>query len=165
MDDQQQLSVGNTAVKILHTPGHTNESTSYLVHNKVLLSGDTLFTDGVGRPDLKADKEEALAKAAQLYDSLQQIMALPGENLILPAHISKAVSFDGKIIAETIAKLREKLDLLNLPKDLFTESTLKRIPPAPPNYLTIASLNKKGSFEGQLPAELEAGANRCAVAR
>jgi hypothetical protein len=67
------------------------------------------------------------------------------------------------MIRTTLGELREKLELLSLPKASFIEATLKRIPPAPPNYLTIASLNRQGNFEGYHPADLEAGANRCAV--
>lgn len=162
--DQQVLSFGNATVKILHTPGHTEESSSYFINNKALLTGDTLFTDGVGRPDLKADKQEALLKATKLYESLQRILALPKDTLVLPAHISHAVPFNGQMIEGRLAELQDKLELLNLSQEQFMEETLKRIPAAPPNYLTIAALNKEGSFSGHIPADLEAGANRCAVA-
>ena len=46
----------------------------------------------------------------------------------------------------------------------FVDYTLSRIPPTPPNYLTIASINKKGSYDGQQLADLEAGGNHCAIA-
>lgn len=162
--DQQVLFFGNARLKILHTPGHTWESTSYLINEKALLSGDTLFTDGVGRPDLKADKEEAIRKATQLYESLQRILDLSEDTLLLPAHISHAVRFDGEMIQAQLSELQHKLELLNLPKEQFIQASFNKIPPTPPNYLNIAELNKKGSFEGQNPADLEAGANRCAVA-
>lgn len=162
--NQEEIAFGVAKLKILHTPGHTPESTSYLINEQTVLTGDTLFTDGVGRPDLKADKEEALKKATQLYDSLQRLLSLAPETVVLPAHISHAIPFDGKMVRATLGELKGKLELLSLPKASFIETTLKRIPSAPPNYLTIASLNKQGSFEGYHPADLEAGANRCAVA-
>lgn len=162
--DQQLLSFGNAKVKILHTPGHTKESTSYLINEKALLSGDTLFTDGVGRPDLKADKQEIIGKASQLYESLQRILDLPEDTLVLPAHISHAVPFNQEMIQAHLSELQQKLGLLSLSKEQFIEASINRIPPTPPNYLSIAELNKKGSFEGQIPADLEAGANRCVVA-
>jgi rhodanese-related sulfurtransferase len=56
--DQQEIPFGHATLKILHTSGHTPESTSYFINEEALFTGDTLFTDGVGRPDLKANKEE-----------------------------------------------------------------------------------------------------------
>lgn len=162
--DQQVLSFGQARLTVLHTPGHTPESTTYLINDKVLLTGDTLFTDGVGRPDLKASQEEARLKASYLYDSLQTLLRLPHHLIVLPAHTSKTVPFNNKVIAGKLSDLREELELLRLPKEQFIEASLSRIPPTPPNYLTIAGLNKKGTYEGYVPAELEAGANRCAIA-
>ena len=57
------LTVGNVKVQPLHTPGHTLESMSYLIGDKVLLTGDTLFIDSIGRPDLKSSIEETRHKA------------------------------------------------------------------------------------------------------
>ena len=162
--DQQEISFGESILKILHTPGHTTESTSYFINEEALFTGDTLFTDGVGRPDLKANREEATRKAENLFESLQQVLSLPANTLVLPAHISGVVTFDSKMIHGKLSELRNKLELLQLPKEAFVEASLSRIPPTPPNYLTIATINKNGNFEGYTPADLEAGANRCAVA-
>lgn len=160
----EEISFGKAKVKVLHTPGHTWESTSYLINDKALLTGDTLFTDGVGRPDLKADKDEAVKKATQLYSSLHQLLALPSDTIVLPAHISHPVTFDDTMIQATLSALKKELTLLQLSKEEFIEASLSRIPPTPPNYQTIAMLNKQGYYEGYNPEELEAGANRCAVA-
>lgn len=161
--DQQTISFGNAEIKVLHTPGHTWESTSYLINGKVLLTGDTLFTDGVGRPDLKADHDGAQLKAGQLYDSLQEILDLPGDTVVFPTHIAGPVPFGRKIIMDHLSSLQTKLDLLNLSREQFIAATLKRIPPTPSNFEIITQLNKKGDFEGVNPADLEAGANHCAV--
>ena len=162
--DGEKLKLGDVAIEVLHTPGHTPESTSYLVGGRALLSGDTLFTDGVGRPDLKASKEEAAGKASNLYNSLRRLMKLPAETVVLPAHLSYAVPFDGQLVQSRLADLQSGLKLLQLSKDEFVEATMKRIPPTPPNYQTIAELNRNGDYTGHEPAELEAGANRCAIA-
>lgn len=157
------LRFGNTSVSIMHTPGHTKESVTYLLENKAAFTGDTLFTDGVGRPDLKADLKEARIKSGQLYDSIQRILAIGEDTRIFPAHISTTVAFDSKLISGSTSALKNSLDILKMAKGDFIETTMNRIPPTPPNYMTIAELNKSGSREGIIPADLEAGANRCAV--
>lgn len=159
----EEFTFGESVLKAIHTPGHTPESTSYLINDKYLLTGDTLFIEGVGRPDLKADKEQAIQKANLLFDSLECIKALPNETFILPAHTSQSIAFDKKIIGAELAKLKESVPLLKLPKEEFVEQTIQRIPPTPPNYIQIAALNKAGNYEGVNPADIEAGANRCAV--
>lgn len=161
--DGQKIQFGKATLQAIHTAGHTPESISYLINGEYILTGDTLFTNGVGRPDLKADQEQAIHKANQLFSSLQKIKALDGNTLVLPAHTSEAIAFDKKPIADNIANLFEKIELLKLPQAEFVEQTIKRIPPTPPNYIQIATLNKSGNYEGINPADLEAGANRCAV--
>lgn len=160
----EYLVIGDAALKVIHTPGHTLESTSFQLGDEAVFTGDTLFIDGVGRPDLKADEAAAIERSQLLYKSLQGLLRLNAETVVLPAHLATAVPFDGKMIGETIGNLCKKLELLALPQKEFTRLTLSRIPPTPPNYLTIALLNKKGSYDGYSTADLEAGANRCAVA-
>ena len=92
--DEEELKLGKVTIKVLHTPGHTMESTTYLLldeHGKphCIFSGDTLFIGDVGRPDL-AQKVGSLTKedlAGHLYDSLHtKIMTLPDEVIVYPAH-------------------------------------------------------------------------------
>ncbi len=162
VNNGEQLAFGNAILEIMHTPGHTMESTSFKA-GSFLFTGDTLFTDGVGRPDLKANTDEAQKKAKQLHQSLKELLKLDPSTLVLPAHSSKTVPFDNKLVAATIAELYKNLPMLGLAGDDFVKYTLQRIPPTPPNYLTIAALNKTGSYDGYQPADLEAGANRCAI--
>lgn len=164
LKDRAIVTVGATQITAVFTPGHTPESTSYLVNDSYLLTGDTLFTDGVGRPDLKADHEQGLHKASQLFDSFGRMLTLSRKDLlVLPAHTAQTVAFNKEIIAGKIAELFQTIALLRLSKADFIEQTMKRIPPTPPNYLQIAAINKIGQHEGVNPADLEAGANRCAV--
>jgi glyoxylase-like metal-dependent hydrolase (beta-lactamase superfamily II)/rhodanese-related sulfurtransferase len=161
--DKEVIYVGNSKLQFLNTPGHTLESTTIKIDDVAIITGDTLFIDGVGRPDLKANEGEAIIKSKQLHHSLDMLFSLSDSLLVLPAHTSKTVPFDGKLIGETLALLKDKLDLLKLSEKEFVKYTLARIPPTPPNYLTIASLNRKGSYEGQQLADLEAGGNHCAI--
>src|ERR671932_1215004 len=69
--DADTLNIGPAELTAMHTPGHTPESTSYLLDDQVLFTGDTLFLAGVGRPDLEASAEEARMRARSLYRSLK----------------------------------------------------------------------------------------------
>jgi glyoxylase-like metal-dependent hydrolase (beta-lactamase superfamily II)/rhodanese-related sulfurtransferase len=164
IENGSHLEFGNAMLEVVHTPGHTLESTSFRLGDNVVFTGDTLFVDGVGRPDLKADQDEAIKRSKLLYSSLRSILSLHPNTKILPAHLATAVPFDNKLVTESIRNLANKLDMLRLSEDEFVKYTTSRIPPTPPNYQTIAALNKQGSYEGHNPADLEAGANRCAIA-
>ena len=161
--DNTVFQVGNISVKAIQTPGHTLESTSYLVDDKVLLTGDTLFINGVGRPDLKANNDEALKKSKLLYQSLQKLLALDENIIVLPAHTSQPVDFDNKPIQTTIGNIKKSAAILQLNEDEFINTIQQRIPATPANYLSIIEKNIKGDFSDINPVELEAGANRCAI--
>lgn len=162
--NNDHLHFGNATLEVVHTPGHTMESTSFRLGNDAVFTGDTLFVDGVGRPDLKADNNEAIQRSKLLYASLQLLLNLSPKTLVLPAHLATAVPFNGQLVSGSIEILKGKLEMLKLPESKFVKYTTSRIPPTPPNYVTIAGLNKQGSYEGYVLADLEAGANRCAIA-
>jgi len=91
--DQEEFRIGEITIKALHTPGHTLESTSYLLLDKnkkptALFSGDTLFIGDVGRPDLAQKGDLTMEDLAGiLYDSLRtKIMTLPDDVIVYPAH-------------------------------------------------------------------------------
>jgi glyoxylase-like metal-dependent hydrolase (beta-lactamase superfamily II) len=161
--DGDVLEVGAAKLEAKHTPGHTMESTSYLLDEWPLFTGDTLFTGAVGRPDLGADSEDAQIRAKTLYDSLQRILALPPETLILPGHTSEPVAFDGEMIGSTLAQARKRAEVLRLPEDAFVEKITAHLPPTPPNYHQVVELNEVGRLPERDPTDLEAGANRCAA--
>jgi len=163
VSDGQDFMVGDITMKAIHTPGHTPESLTYLIGGTAAFTGDTLFTNGVGRPDLKADEQQAREKAKRLYDSLQRLMELDAGTRIFPAHVSRSIRFGEPVITSTLGELSASLKLLSLPKERFVRKTLNRIPPAPENYQTISRINSTGNREAHRLEELEAGANRCAV--
>jgi glyoxylase-like metal-dependent hydrolase (beta-lactamase superfamily II)/rhodanese-related sulfurtransferase len=157
------FTIGKVTLRALPTPGHTLESISYYIDNTALFTGDTIFTAGVGRPDLKASAEESREKATLLYQSLQKILSLPGEVMILPAHTSQPIPFDGQIIATTIGEIKKRSSLLQTSESFFVDTLLEKIPETPPNYLSIVESNLTGEFSENNAADLEAGANRCAI--
>lgn len=161
--DGDTLAIGDSRLVALRTPGHTLESTSYLLDGQALFTGDTLFLAGVGRPDLEASAEEARARARLLHASLARLTALPAETVILPGHTSEPAPFDGRPIAATLGEVIDRVAMLGLPEEAFVAAILARIPPAPPNHAQIVALNEAGELPNGDLTDLEAGANRCAV--
>lgn len=162
--DGTEISVGNTALKAFHTPGHTWESTCYLLGEHLLFTGDTLFLAAVGRPDLEAQTSEAIARASVLYRSFQRLLTLPPTMHILPGHLSHPAPFDGQPIMAPLSEVSAAIPRLHLAETAFVESLLAALPPTPPNHQQIIMMNQEG---GSIPTDvtpLEAGANRCAIA-
>lgn len=154
-NDEQIFSIGNVKIKVLHTPGHTMESSCYLLldeegQEKALFSGDTLFLGDVGRPDL-AQKDSELSQedlAGMLYESIyNKIMPLPDEVMVYPAH--GAGSACGKNMQketmDTLGNQKKTNYALNQPdKESFIREVLDGLG-APPKYFGLnASLNKGG---------------------
>lgn len=157
------IHLGKIEIKVFKTPGHTLESVCFLINDEVLISGDTIFTNAVGRPDLKANNEEATQRAALLYESLQKLMSLADHILVLPAHTNTPVDFDNKPIMASVSEIKKNVKVLQLSKTEFIETILDHLPPAPANHLAIVERNLSGDMSGINPVDLEAGANRCAV--
>lgn len=161
--DRDSIKIGLLALKALRTPGHTLDSTSFLIEGHAVFTGDTLFLAGVGRPDLGADKSGAGERAAMLYQSLRRLLGLSPVTLVLPGHHSQPIAFDAHALTITLGELATKVPILAQPEAAFIDWILSRIPPTPPNYLEIVKLNEAGRMPAGNPSDLEAGANRCAV--
>lgn len=161
----QEIKVGNVPIKVISTPGHTIESVCLLVNDEALFTGDTIFTNAVGRPDLKANEEEGSIRAARLYDSLQSLIQLGDAITVFPAHTNTPTDFDGKAVTATIAEIKKSIPLLKLSKNDFIKTILDKLPPPPANHLAIVERNLYGDLSHINPVDLEVGANRCAVSQ
>jgi glyoxylase-like metal-dependent hydrolase (beta-lactamase superfamily II)/rhodanese-related sulfurtransferase len=161
--DGERVPVGNAGLTATHTPGHTNESTSYVLNKAAVFTGDTLFTNGVGRPDLHADPAAARQGARALFASLTRLRALSPRTLVLPAHASEPIAFDGQAVAAPLSDVETWLSGWLASEAAFVERVTSSLPPAPPNFARIVDLNEAGEFPPGDPTDLEAGANRCAV--
>ncbi len=158
--DGQEFKVGDVTFRVLHTPGHTTESSCYLLKDEngkdtALFSGDTLFLGDVGRPDLaqKAANMTMEGLAGMLYDSLMtKIVPLADDITVYPAH--GAGSACGKnMMKETVDTLgnQKKVNYaLNQPdRETFIKSVIEGLTPPPGYFGMNVAMNKKGytSFE------------------
>ncbi|MGB3018990.1 MAG: MBL fold metallo-hydrolase, partial [Ignavibacteria bacterium] len=154
--DGEEFKVGDFTLKTLHTPGHTMESTTYLLKDEngkdvAIFSGDTLFIGDVGRPDLaqKAADMTQEQLAATLYKSLREkIMTLADDVLVYPAH--GAGSACGKNMSkETVSTIGEqKKSNYALRADMTEEEFVKEVTEGllpPPQYFPMnVAMNKMG---------------------
>ncbi|WP_089819587.1 MBL fold metallo-hydrolase [Kaistella treverensis] len=155
--DGQIFEVGKVKIKVLHTPGHTMESSTFLLIDEngketAIFSGDTLFLGDVGRPDL-AQKAGSITQedlAGILYESLQQkIIPLPDDILVYPAH--GAGSACGKNMqketVDTLGNQKKTNYALNQPnKEAFIAEVLDGLA-APPKYFGMNVAMNKGGYE------------------
>ena len=178
--DGDKLNVGDkVTLRAIHTPGHTNGSMSFIIeytpndnnnlNNKdpvhsYLFTGDTLFVDGVGRPDLR---DEAKKFAELLYDTYhKKILQLPDNTVVLPAHFNgTSIALKHTVpILETLGTIKKRVKLLSMNKEEFIDYIADTVQPRPGNYKTIISINKKMLPYDEIEmADLEAGPNSCAI--
>jgi glyoxylase-like metal-dependent hydrolase (beta-lactamase superfamily II) len=161
--DGEAVSVGRACLSAVHTPGHTDESTSYMLNDAAIFTGDTLFTNGVGRPDLHAEPEAARRRARALWASLSRLRALHRDVVVLPGHASEPVAFDGEAVVSPMRDVATWLSGWIESEQAFVRRVTSNLPPTPPNFSRIVELNEAGDLPTGDPADLEAGANRCAV--
>jgi len=163
LGDGDTLEVGSATLEAVRTPGHTPESTSYLLDRRALFTGDTLFLLAVGRPDLEATPEGAREKAHALFGSVRYLLDLPCQTLVLPGHTSEPVPFDGEPISAPVSEVRNRVGPLLEDEDRFLQKVAGGLSPTPENYERIVELNRSGEQPEDDPTEVEAGANRCAA--
>jgi hydroxyacylglutathione hydrolase len=165
--DEELFKIGKVTIKALHTPGHTMESTTYLLLDEAgkehaIFSGDTLFLGDVGRPDLaqKAAHMTQEQLAGLLYESLMnKIMPLPNDTIVYPGH--GAGSACGKnMMKETVDTLGHQKGMnyaLNQPnKEAFVAAVTDGLLPPPAYFPMNVAMNKKGYTS--IDKVMEAGA-------
>jgi glyoxylase-like metal-dependent hydrolase (beta-lactamase superfamily II)/rhodanese-related sulfurtransferase len=176
----------SVSLKVIHTPGHTNgslcfeleiednvrEDRKYDKDGKIsdgkidrsayLFTGDTLFTNGIGRPDLHNKVEQS---ANNLYNTYQEkILRLPKYTVILPCHFNSSFEHE-KPVYDTLDSIINNVSLLSKEKEEFLRSVINAIPSQQPaNYKKIIEINKKMiPCDNFKHSDLEAGPNACGI--
>jgi hydroxyacylglutathione hydrolase len=148
LQDGEDLDIGNTKIKILHTPGHTPESVCLLVtdHRRgqepwFVITGDTLFVGSVGRPDLAGRETEM---AGLLYDSLRtKLLSLPDDLEIFPGHQAGSMcgaGLSGKP-SSTLGFEKRFNPSLSMSREAFIEHVTSEIPPRPADMDAMVRAN------------------------
>ncbi|HEX5024420.1 MAG TPA: MBL fold metallo-hydrolase [Agriterribacter sp.] len=154
--DDEVFTLGNASIRVLHTPGHTMESTCYLLSDetgkpKALFSGDTLFIGDVGRPDLAQEISSDLTQeklAGYLYESLHnKILSLPDDIVIYPAH--GAGSACGKNMStettDTLGNQKQyNYALQPMSKEEFIAAVTEGLTPPPAYFSKNVMMNAHG---------------------
>jgi len=158
--DGEEFRIGDVTIRVLHTPGHTMESTTYLLldpegKEHAIFTGDTLFLGDVGRPDL-AQKSASLTQeelAGTLFNSLREkIMPLPDDVTVYPAH--GAGSACGKnMMKETVDTLGNQKRMnyalrADMTQEEFVQEVTDGLMPPPPYFPLNVKLNKEGGYAG-----------------
>ncbi|WP_099363943.1 MBL fold metallo-hydrolase [Fredinandcohnia onubensis] len=166
LEGGQEVTIGNTTINIhaLYSPGHTIGSTSFVVDEKFLLSGDILFIDSIGRPDLAGLAQDWVGDLREtLYNRYRE---LSDELVVLPAHfmIIDELNEDGSV-SEKLGTLFAKNHGLNITDEAeFRRIVTENLPPQPNAYQEIRETNMgKVSPDEEKQREMEIGPNRCAV--
>ncbi len=156
------IPFGKKSIQTIHTPGHTAGSMSFVLDEQYAFCGDTLFLEGIGRPDLR-DKAQEFAHG--LYNTLHnKILSLNPEVKIFPAHHGEGVQPAENGVYFTTVDRAKKLPLLDLSEDEFVTKVVGITTPRPMNYSMIIKVNKGviPIMVEQIP-DLEMGPNRCSI--
>lgn len=169
--DGEEIRLGDDsgktlAIRVVATPGHTPGSTSFLVGRRHLLTGDTIFVSGIGRPDLGGHVVEW---SRDLYRTLhERIAALPDDVVILPAHYSDVSEIrDDGVVAGLLGEIRRNVPELQIRSEAeFVEVMKSALSTPPETYAKIIAINLGASqVDAEEATEWELGKNQCAASR
>lgn len=165
LEDGTTFTLGEVHVRALHLPGHTLGMVNLLVDDRYLLSGDALFIESIGRPDLGG---RAKTWTPLLYRSLQRLLALPDHTVVLPAHFSHMHEADAQgCYRASLGALRshnQGVRMFGRGLAAFSAYILGSLPQHPQAYDDIRRINT-GLIEVDeaKASELELGRNQCAL--
>lgn len=166
LEEGRDITVGNTTIRIqpIHTPGHTIGSTSFIVDDRYLLTGDILFIESIGRPDLAGKAEDWVGDLREtLYGRYKK---LAQDLIVLPAHFGKVSELGegGRVMAKLSDLYRNNPGLNIEEEDAFRRTVTENLPPQPHAYQEIRQTNMgKMTPDEDEQREMEIGPNRCAV--
>ena len=160
--DGDTLELDGASLDVVHTPGHTSEHVT-LDAGGVLFTGDTLFLDGVGRPDLE-DAEQATRHARELYATLHEtLFDYPESTVVAPGHIQPAeVETPGPYV-DTLGEVERRVSIAALDEAAFVDRVAGDLPPRPANHERIVEYNLGRATIDQSALALELGPNNCAI--
>ena len=161
VQDGDTIMLGSVTLRAIALPGHTTDMTGLLVADRALIGGDSLFLDGIARPDLQqSDPEGTRAMARILHRTLhERVLALGEETLLLPGHTHPGVIVGA--VASRLGDVRVAVPELAIEDATeFAAGLVAEMPPRPANYETIIAVNA-----GRHPfdPELESGGNSCSA--
>lgn len=161
LSDGDTLDIGGVSIIARSLPGHTTDMTGLVLAGRALLGGDSLFVDGIARPDLQqGDPEGAREMARLLHDTLhERVLALGDDIVLLPGHTHPGLH--AAAVHATLAEVRAAVPELAIDDpSAFAEEVLADMPPRPANYEAVIAVNA-----GLHPydPDLEAGGNSCST--
>lgn len=166
LEEGKDIYVGNEKILVqpIYSPGHTIGSTSFIIDHQYLLSGDILFVESIGRPDLAGLAEDWVGDLRDtLYSRYDQ---LSKDLIVLPAHFGKASELgkDG-LVSGRLGDLYDRNPGLNIQdEDEFRTTVTENLPPQPNAYQEIRQTNMGKIYPNEEEQrEMEIGPNRCAV--
>lgn len=166
LENGLEVAIGSSKIEIeaLYSPGHTIGSTSFIVDQQYLMTGDILFIDSIGRPDLAGLAEDWVGDLREsLYTRYQK---LADELIVLPAHfmIIEELNEDGSVAKKLGDLFKENHGLNIADEQEFRDMVTLNLPPQPNAYQDIRKTNMgKITPDEEVQREMEIGPNRCAV--
>lgn len=166
LEEGKDITIGNTTLKVqpIYSPGHTIGSTSLIVDDQYLLTGDILFVASIGRPDLAGKAEDWVGDLRNtLYNRYKE---LPDDLIVLPSHFGQVTELgEGGKVSAKMGDLYQNNPGLNMQDEAeFKRAVTENLPPQPNSYQEIRETNMgKIQPNEEEQREMEVGPNRCAI--